>query len=681
MIEGLFGMTSRLKKLDAYVLESFGTNIVCFIGIHGMGSIGKSTLAEAYYKIMSHKFEGCSFLSKVREVSKRENGLVELQKQLLSDILGEDLSVGHVGDGRDKIRRSVIIVTTRNESLLRKRYKIFGAGQLDDDEALQLFSWKAFESTEPPEEYRELSEQVVEHANNLPLALTVFGSQFGQKRGKNEWNSTLRKLKKFPPEQIIKKLKISFDELDEMEQNIFLDIACFFKGLEESKVKPILDCCGFEPNCGIPNLICMSLLRITEDDRKLWMHDKLKEMGQQIGRGNEADQRPTRLWNKDELDNILQENMLPSLKIIDLTDSESLKTFGYFSAVPNLESNGSISDGGFPEYFGRLVSLENLVLSKNPFTVLPPSISGLSRLKFLGLEYCKCLTTLGQELPSSLEEVNVNYCSSLKSFLDPLKPSNLRCSAVCVDCFELVKIQDGILTAFTSLQRHLQDPCNLRRKFGIVLVGSKIPAWFTKPCSRPTISLKLGKSWCGSKWKRFALAVCFWADSPDDFCCDVKLDMGDGNLEIATVDCPTNSGSSNHLWLSYVHREQFNVDWENCTGDIEFSFRSKASSVDKSWHCGPWSVRLVYKKDVKMLTKITTKNEDVRPTPSFEETWEEILTAARRPILPGAGALMPKKCKTNWSFSKQKSIWGAANLGTAQDEALLISIKEYEWTR
>lgn len=119
-------------------------------------------------------------------------------------------------------------------------------------------------------------------------------------------------------------------------------------------------------------------------------------------------------------------------------------------------SNSNISDGAFPEDFDRFVSLETLKLSKNHFTVLPPSIGGLTKLKFLDLEYCKWLTSLGPELPTSLEEVNVNYCSSLKSFLDPSKPSKLQCSAFCLNCFELTKREDSLLTAWISLHRHLQ---------------------------------------------------------------------------------------------------------------------------------------------------------------------------------------------------------------------------------
>ena len=115
----------------------------------------------------------------------------------------------------------------------------------------------------------------------------------------------------------------------------------------------------------------------------------------------------------------------------------------------------------FPEYFSKLVSLRHLDLSKNPFSVLPSGIIGLSRLISLRLEHCKSLRCLEAELlPCSLEQVCVDFCTLLGSFLDPSKPCHLQFSSVCcLDCTELVKRQDGKMTALASLGRFLKvDP-------------------------------------------------------------------------------------------------------------------------------------------------------------------------------------------------------------------------------
>lgn len=118
----------------------------------------------------------------------------------------------------------------------------------------------------------------------------------------------------------------------------------------------------------------------------------------------------------------------------------------------------NLLDGAFPNSFGdELVFLEELDLSNNPFSVLPPDIKGLSNLKFLNLTHCESLTFLGpDQLPSRLETIRVDYCTSLSSFLDPLEPCQLRCSTYCVDCFELAKRQGGEVTALTLLKRYIQ---------------------------------------------------------------------------------------------------------------------------------------------------------------------------------------------------------------------------------
>ena len=75
-------------------LLGLGLEDVCFIGIWGMGRIGKTTLAWVVYARFQDHFEGCSFLANVGEKA-ANGGLVTLQRQLLSDLLferGIDLS-------------------------------------------------------------------------------------------------------------------------------------------------------------------------------------------------------------------------------------------------------------------------------------------------------------------------------------------------------------------------------------------------------------------------------------------------------------------------------------------------------------------------------------------------------------------------------------------------------------
>ena len=83
--EDLVGMDSCVEEmLGSYLNEGLGG--VCFVGICGMGGMGKTTLAQEIYRRISGNFEASSFIANIREEAKNQ-GLVSLQKQLLSKIL------------------------------------------------------------------------------------------------------------------------------------------------------------------------------------------------------------------------------------------------------------------------------------------------------------------------------------------------------------------------------------------------------------------------------------------------------------------------------------------------------------------------------------------------------------------------------------------------------------------
>ena len=64
-----------------------GTHGAAIDILYGIGGVGNAAIAKTVYNQKFHKFKGRSFLSNVRERSKESNGVVCLQRQLLSDIL------------------------------------------------------------------------------------------------------------------------------------------------------------------------------------------------------------------------------------------------------------------------------------------------------------------------------------------------------------------------------------------------------------------------------------------------------------------------------------------------------------------------------------------------------------------------------------------------------------------
>ena len=98
--------------------------------------------------------------------------------------------------------------------------------------------------------------------------------------------------------------------MGESERDIFLDIACFFKGFKMEEVVNILDACKLFPNLGIEKLIDKCL--ITVDIRGiLCMHDLLQQMGKEIAQQESKElENRSRIWCHEDAYKLLTENMV-----------------------------------------------------------------------------------------------------------------------------------------------------------------------------------------------------------------------------------------------------------------------------------------------------------------------------------------------------------------------------------
>ncbi|KAK4784033.1 hypothetical protein SAY86_018401 [Trapa natans] len=319
------------------------------IGIYGIGGIGKSTVAIALYNEYADSFQGSSFLANVKETSKLPGGLVQVQENLLFEILGDrslklfnaDFGISVINhrlqykrvlividdvDHRDQLRKlagdigwfgcgSRIVITTRDRHLLEAHgiKHSYEMKELNYLQSYQLFCLNAFREPNPPELFGELTSHILDYAKNLPLALIVLGSFLFGKTPK-EWESAIARLKSVPNREYNEILKISYDGLDDFDQAIFLDIACFFNGESVDYVMKILDACKFFPDIGIRVLTDKSLVSV-DNNNKLWMHDLLREMGREVVR-KESPNNPgerSRLWFPDDAIDVLTENLVSSL--------------------------------------------------------------------------------------------------------------------------------------------------------------------------------------------------------------------------------------------------------------------------------------------------------------------------------------------------------------------------------
>ncbi|OMP03092.1 hypothetical protein COLO4_10633 [Corchorus olitorius] len=220
---------------------------------------------------------------------------------------------------------SKVIVTSRDQQVLRNIEvdEVYEVEKLNEDDSLQLFSKFAFKQYNPVASFRDLSMKFVKYAGGNPLALKVLGSSL-YKKSRNVWESALDKLKEYPEPKIINVLKVSFDGLDDLEKNIFLDIAIFFKGESLYEVTELLKCCYKGAEFGISNLVDKCLVDVRSGSSGIDMHDLLQEMGRDIVRQESEDPgRRNRLWNPEDVYYVLKNNKgTESIKGISLDMSQ-----------------------------------------------------------------------------------------------------------------------------------------------------------------------------------------------------------------------------------------------------------------------------------------------------------------------------------------------------------------------
>ncbi|XP_065616389.1 disease resistance protein Roq1-like isoform X2 [Quercus suber] len=483
------GIDIRAEAIE--FLLDMESNDVCMVGICGIGGIGKTTISKAVYNRIAHRFEGSCFLENVREMSKIIGGITKLQETLLSKILRvKDLKVHNVFEGINLIKKrfcskkvllilddvkdskevenllgecnwfasgSRVIITTRDKHVLTtlgRDPRIYEVTKLSQCEAVELFNRHAFQASKYGEDYSELAKQIICYANGLPLVLEIIGSDLC---GKNirEWKSALEKYKNIPHKDIQKILKISYDGLEKFEKEIFLDIACFFKGYNKDDVANILDSCKLYPDYGIGKLIDKCLVNLKYDFvtryYSLSMHDLVQQMGREIvQQESEELQQRSRIWSYEDAHKLLIGNMGSNkIRSIMLLSPERTKVSlkaKVFKRMKNLKFLvGNVHIGEALEYLPdelrflewcefplslsskcclprQLVVLKmsgsNIIL-ENVFKQVHESIGFLEKLRVWNLDGCSQLQILPSMLMlKSLEYFRLYGCLRLEKFPD-----------------------------------------------------------------------------------------------------------------------------------------------------------------------------------------------------------------------------------------------------------------------
>ncbi|XP_034674470.1 disease resistance protein RUN1-like [Vitis riparia] len=567
--DNLVGFNSRLEEMSS--LLCMESNDVRMIGIHGIAGIGKTTLAKGIYNQIAHQFEGASFLSNVSEVE-RHRGSLKLQRQLLADILRKKIArISNIDEGISLIKKTLcsrkvliilddvsaytqleflagrhwfgsgsrIIITSRNKHLLdvHEVDGLYEVQKLKNKEALQLFSLWAFKADLPDDSYWELSEQVLNYCDGLPVAVKVVGS-FLRHKTVLEWEDELLKLTTVGEITVHIVLRLSYDRLDHTVQGLFLDIACFFRGKDSDSVGRILDSCNSSA-IGMKVLKDCSLISIL--DNKIEMHGLMQKMGWEIIRRESPGQpgQRSRLWNPEDVHAVLtQKTGTKAIEGIsfDVSASKEIQiTTEAFKKMTNLRLLRVYWDGlssydsntvhlpeefEFPSYELRYLHwdgwsleslpsnfngkklvelslkhsslnhlwkgnkcLENLMvmdLSHSRYLVECPDVSGAPSLETLNLDGCTSLHEVHPSIPrlKNLKILNLGNCRMLHYFpriigLEKLEVLNLS------GCSRLEKFPDIEANMESLLELYLEGtaiielPSSVGYLRGLVLLNMK----------------------------------------------------------------------------------------------------------------------------------------------------------------------------------------------------------------
>ncbi|KAK7401090.1 hypothetical protein VNO78_12404 [Psophocarpus tetragonolobus] len=460
-LKGLVGIEENYEQIESFL--KIGSNEVIILGIWGMGGIGKTALATAFFAKLSHEFDASCFLLNVSENSNR-HGLQVLHHKLLSQLLEnenhsfaapsfvpnfamrrlghkkvfivlDDVSTSEELEYLSKDynllgQGSRVIVTTRNKQIFRPFAQVYNVKELNFHHSLQLFCLTVFEEKQPQQGYEDLSRSTILYCKGIPLALKVLGASFRRKSKEGT--------------EVVEGITLNLNKLTE---DLYLKSNSFTKMTNMRFLKIHDDddwqAEGFKVQLPYDLELLSNKLRYFHWDRfsldslpsnfcaeqlvKFHMHwSKIKKLWD--GVQNLVNLKEIDLWGSKNLVEMPDLSKAENLERFCLSEYEISDDWGMRSIIAVNNSVGVQDNASnlspFQAIFlnnGHFLCLKDLDLRETNVETLPANIKDLPLLIKLLLNGCWKLVSL-PELPPSLEWLYIDDCYSLMSIpeLPPL---------------------------------------------------------------------------------------------------------------------------------------------------------------------------------------------------------------------------------------------------------------------
>ncbi|KAK1280911.1 Disease resistance protein [Acorus gramineus] len=431
------------------IVDALGDPGIHMIGIHGMGGVGKTTLAKY---VMIQLKEKSMFDEVVMVTVSQNQSVVRIQEEMaeslgkiliiLDDMWGR-LELSEVGIPEDD-ERCKIILTSRSLEVCNsmKSQKNVLLGVLSEDD-----SWKLFEKNT-----QSIARDVASECRGLPLAIVTIGRALIRK-SKTDWEAALDQLRANVPENIhdlermFKRLKVSYDLLEgEETKSCFLLCSMFGEDVEidvedltmyamgEKFLKRVYSLQEARDRVKflVNKLKASCLLLEGRSENYVKMHDVIRDMAiyiasdkkegclSKVCSGNQC-------WNEaDDLKECRRLSILGEYNNTIILPEEPPECSQIHTLV--LEEIKNIPDN----FFEKMTSLRVLHLRNIRMSRLPASMSHLTNLRTLLIDDCDDLNDISilgdqinlevfrlgdtalEELPESIGKlINLRYLAPL----------------------------------------------------------------------------------------------------------------------------------------------------------------------------------------------------------------------------------------------------------------------------